>query len=161
MDLNTINELINCLKRIINKSSVITIPNSGDSDKLELESSSFYFFVDINRKGNKKPQCTFQLREQQHKDKPLLRLDIIGPPHTNPPGDYPLAGEVIKCPHLHIAHPEYGDSIAYPLEHEFAKIYLTENELNEITTLLKKFLERCNVGNINEYTYNYQTELLN
>lgn len=159
MDINRINELIECLKRIINESSIIDIPQKGDSSKLELKSNSFYFFVDINRKGRKKPKCTFQLREQQHKEKPLLRLDILGPAHTNPPGDYPLAGEIIPCPHLHIAHPEYGASIAYPLNHSYAKMYLNEDELNEMETLLKKFLERCNVANINDYTYNYQSEL--
>jgi hypothetical protein len=117
------------------------------------------FFKQSNRKGRKKPKCTFQLREQQHKDKPLLRLDILGPAHPNPPGDFPYTGEIIYCPHLHIAHPEYGDSIAYPLNNVYAKMYLTEEELKEIEILLRKFLERCNVGNINDYTFNYQSEL--
>ncbi|NCU16829.1 DUF6978 family protein [Pallidibacillus pasinlerensis] len=159
MDLNTINELIDCLKKIIHQSQSIDIPKKGESLKLELKSTSFYFFIDINRKGRKKPKCTFQLREHQHKDKPLLRLDILGPAHPNPPGDFPYAGEIISCPHLHIAHPEYGDSIAYPLNNVYAKMYLTEEELKEIEILLRKFLERCNVGNINDYTFNYQSEL--
>jgi len=66
---------------------------------------------------------------------------------------------VIPCPHLHIAHPDYGDSIAYPLDDNYAKMYLTEEELKEITVILRKFLERCNVGNINDYNYEYQAEL--
>lgn len=159
MNLHTINELISCLKRIIHQTQIINIPRSGDSLRLELKSSSFYFFVDINRKGRKKPKCTFQLREQQHKDKSLLRLDIIGPAHPNPPGNYPLAGEIIPCPHLHIAHPEYGDSIAYPLDHTYANMFLTEEQLTEIETLLIEFLKRCNVANINDYIFNYQSEL--
>lgn len=160
MDFSIINELITSLKRIIELNPILKLPEAGKSDKIELKSNSFYFWVDINRKGRKKPQCTFQLREKQHKDSPLLRLDIIGPDHPNPPGDFPLAGRVIPCPHLHIAHPDYGDSIAYPLDDNYAKMYITDEELHEIDTLLKKFLERCNVGNINDYNYEYQTELL-
>ncbi|MDY0396819.1 hypothetical protein RWE15_24095 [Virgibacillus halophilus] len=104
----------------------------------------------------KKPKCTFQLREQQNKDFPLLRLDIIGRTHKNPAGDFPYADMDIPCPHLHIAHPDYGTSIAYPLNDTYAKIVLTDKELNDLGKVLCSFLERCNVGNINEYTINYQ-----
>lgn len=157
---NSINELISSLKRIIEGSQSINIPERGESHKIELKSNSFYFWVDMNRKGRKKPKCTFQLREKQQKDTPLLRLDILGPPHPNPPGDFPLANEIIPCPHLHIAHPDYGDSIAYPLNHSYAKMFITNDQLKEIDILLRKFLERCNVGNIDEYSYDYQIEFL-
>jgi hypothetical protein len=136
------------------------MPPAGSGTKIELKSSLFYFWVDINRKGKLKKRCTLQLREKQHKDKPLLRLDLIGPPHDNPPGSYDLAGQVIPCPHLHIAYPEYGDSIAYPLEHNYANMYLTKEELEDMVILLRKFLERCNVGNIADYIYEEQIELL-
>lgn len=160
MDLKTINEMILSLKRIINESDKINLPTEGNADKLELKSNLFYFWVDVNRKGRLKRRCTLQLREKQHKDKPLLRLDLTGPPHQNPPGTHQLAGQIIPCPHLHIADPDYGDSIAYPLDHNYAKIYLTEEELEDIIALLIKFLERCNIGNINDYTYEEQGELL-
>lgn len=145
---------------ILDEGPVITIPNIGNKDKIELKSSSYLFFVDLNRTGHKKPKCTFQLREQQHKDYPLLRLDLVGRTHPNPPGDNPLAGQEIPCPHIHIADPDFGSTIAYPLDHNYAKIFLTDNELEDLAIVLKSFLERCNVGNINEYDYNYQVDLL-
>jgi hypothetical protein len=160
MEFEQIQELINSLKMILNEGPDIVIPNPGNKDKIELKSSSYLFVVDLNRSGHKKPKCTFQLREQQHKDYPLLRLDLVGRTHPNPSGDFPLAGQEIPCPHIHIADPDYGQSIAYPLNHNYAKLFLTDNELEDLAIVLKSFLERCNVGNINEYNYNYQVNLL-
>jgi hypothetical protein len=161
MYLETINELINSLKEIINNDPNIFIPIAGERNRIELKSNSYLFTVDLNRSGHKKPKCTFQLREQQQKDQPLLRLDLIGRTHVNPPGNYELAGEEIPCPHLHIAHPEYGDSIAYPLNNNYAKIFLTENEQKDLIKVLKSFLERCNVENIETYKYSYQKSFFN
>jgi hypothetical protein len=115
--------------------------------------------VDINRRGRKSSRFTLQLRNKRFRDSPLLRLDILGADHPNPPGNYPLAGELIPCPHLHIAHPEYGDSIAYPLNSEYAKIYLTDDELEDLVVILKRFLERCNVTNLSDFKFSQQTEL--
>lgn len=160
MDFNTISELIHCLKRIIDQPNTILVPLAGEAKKLELKSSLFHFFIDINRRGRKKARCTLQLREKQHKDTPLLRLDLVGPPHPNPDGNFPLAGIEIPCPHLHIANPDYGDSIAYPLNNNYAKMYLTEDQLLDIAFVLKSFLDRCNVVNTHEYRFECQTELL-
>jgi len=160
MDIKTINDMILSLKKIINEPAKINIPPMGKATKVELKSSLFYFWVDVNRKGRLKKRCTLQLREKQHRDKVLLRLDLVGPPHQNPPGSYELADQTIPCPHLHIAHPEYGDSIAYPLNHNYAKMYLSKEEFEDMVTLLTKFLERCNVANINDYTFEEQIELL-
>lgn len=160
MDFKTISELIDCLKRIMYDSTTFMIPEKGFYDTLELKNTNFLFIVDINRKGRKKPKFTLQLRDRQHKEYPLLRLDLLGPDHPNPEGDFPLAGQLIPCPHLHIAHPEYGDSIAYPLNEEYTNIYLTEDELADLALVLRKFLQRCNVGNITEYIFDYQAELI-
>lgn len=32
-------------------------------------------------------------------------------------------------------------------------MYLTDEELKDIAAVLKKFLERCNVANINDFEY--------
>lgn len=160
MDLNQITDYISCLKMLLHESQDVPIPEMGHSNRYELKSSLFYFWVDFNRKGRKKPKCTLQLREQQHKDMPLLRLDILGPPHPNPPGDFPLANQVIPCPHIHISHPDYGDSIAYPLDDNYAMMFLTKEELEDLSLILIKFLGRCNVGNISDYNYEYQPELI-
>lgn len=160
MDKDKIDELINCFKRIVRDNPRFRIPELGAYDSLDLKSSNFLFIVDVNRKGRKKPQFTLQLRQKQAKDSRLLRLDLIGPAHPNPDGDFPYAGEIIPCPHLHIAHPEYGISIAYPLNSDYAKIYLKEEELSDLVLILRKFLERCNVGNINDYYFEHQTEII-
>ncbi|MCM3528304.1 hypothetical protein M4D56_04185 [Cytobacillus oceanisediminis] len=160
MDIKLINDLINCLKRIIQESPTFHLPERGLYEKLELKSTEFQFIVDVNRKGRKKPKFSLQLRSKGNKDYTLLRLDILGPDHPNPEGDFPYSGEIIPCPHLHIAHPEYGDSIAYPLNNEYAKIYLTDEHLEDLVLILKEFLKLCNVGNIEDINYEYQAELI-
>ncbi|HLS08002.1 DUF6978 family protein [Lentibacillus sp.] len=159
MEFEVIQELINSLKEILQEEKTIQIPNTGEKDKIELKSSSYMFTVDLNRRGIRKPKCSFQLREQQHKEYPLLRLDLIGRTHTNPPGEHPFSKEDIPCPHIHIAHPDYGDSIAYPLNSTYAKIFLTKDELEDLAKVLETFLKRCHVGNIDEYTIEYQNSL--
>ncbi|MCA0970832.1 hypothetical protein LCM20_09540 [Halobacillus litoralis] len=159
MNLNEIHDLINCLKRILHQNSTIPIPNQGSKEKIELTSTKYSFVVDLNRSGHKKPKCTFQLRAQHYRDTPLLRLDLIGRAHSNPPGDYPLANERIPCPHIHIIHPDYGDKIAYPLDDSYAKMYLKDESLEDLAYVLKQFLKRCNVGNIDEYEYQYHLDL--
>ena len=158
--MRTILDLINSLKKIIEEGTEVFIPEGGRSSKLELKDHSFYYWVDINRKGHRLKRYTLQLREQQRKEFPLLRLDLYGPSHPNPEGDFPMAGEMIPCPHLHIAHPEYGDSIAYPLNSTYAKMYLTEELLEDAVYVLGEFLKRCNVANSDDYSYVYQEELL-
>ena len=160
MDINEINELISCLKRIVYDKPIFYIPSKGHYENIDLKSSEFLFIVDVNRKGRKKPKFTLQLRSKANKDTPLLRLDLIGPDHPNPEGDFPFSGEIIPCPHIHIAHPDYGDAIAFPLNEEYANIYLTKEQLDDLVIVLKTFLKRCNVGNIGDIKFEYQTELI-
>src|SRR5690625_1566177 len=160
MDQQTIDDLINSLKRIVYDNPEFQSPEKGFYDYLDLKSSEFAFIVDVNRKGRKKPKFTLQLRSRANRDVSLLRLDIFGPDHPNPEGDFPYSGEVIPCPHIHIAHPGYGDSIAYPLNDEYANIYLTTVQRSDLVLILTKFLERCNTANIRDVTFNHQTELI-
>src|SRR5699024_6865527 len=111
MDIKTINDMILSLKKIINEPAKINIPLMDNATKIESKSSLFYFWVEVNRKGRLKKRYTLQLMEKQHRDKVLLRLDLVGPPHQNPPVAYELADQTNPCPHLHMAHPEDGDSI--------------------------------------------------
>ncbi len=68
------------------------------------------FILDINRGRIKLTQATFQNRARQAIV--LLRLDIDGPPHTNPDG------AELACPHLHIYREGYGTKWAYPIPSE-------------------------------------------
>lgn len=159
MDLRTIEQLINSLKMLVETNNTITVPNHGTQNQLNAKSRTHHFIVDINRKGNRLPKFTLQLRDKSNKELALLRLDILGPAHPNPPGDFPFAGETISCPHLHIAHPEYGSSIAYPLNNEYASLFLNNEEITDLILILKRFLQRCNIGNITDYEFRLQDEL--
>ncbi|MCT1903827.1 DUF6978 family protein [Oceanobacillus sojae] len=99
------------------------------------------------------------MRDKSFKDYPLLRLDIIGPPHINPEGEFPYAGERIECPHIHIAEERYAAKRAYPLNEEYAKMYLTNDQLSDLVEILKEFLKYCNVGNTNTINFSVQEEL--
>ena len=51
-------------------------------------------------------------------------------------------------------------SIAYPLNDEYANIYLTEQEISDLAIVLKHFLHRCNTSNIHDFNFDQQMELL-
>ncbi len=68
MDMQEIENMINSLKTIIEDGRYIDIPRFGEKDTISLKSANYTFTVDLNRSGHKKPKCTFQLRENNHKD---------------------------------------------------------------------------------------------
>lgn len=39
-------------------------------------------------------------------------------------------------------------------------MYLTDEMIEDAFVVIKEFLARCNVANIHDYTYSYQSELL-
>lgn len=158
MKQDLIDELLQCLKRIEHHST-FDLPLKGFEEKLDLKSNNHYFLIDINRKGRKRPQFTLQLRNKIYKDYPLLRLDILGPPHRNPEGDFPYAGEIIPCPHIHIAEEKFATKRAYPLNDKYAKIHLTDHQLSDLVEILKVFLAYCNVANINHVNFRSQNAL--
>lgn len=89
------------------------------------------FVLDINRYQIKITKATYQNRARQ--TVVLMRLDIDGPPHTNPDG------EQIPCPHLHIYREGYGDKWAIPAPaHRYPdpdNLYMT----------LQAFMQHCNI----------------
>ena len=106
---------------------------------MNLKSNNYVFFLDLNRKGHKRPKCTFQLREKRNKELPLVRIDIIGRPHQNPDGDFKWVKQVVKCPHLHRADfPKYGTHVAVPLLKDNGNFKLSEQDLNNLIFCLKK-----------------------
>ncbi|WP_252502607.1 hypothetical protein [Sporosarcina sp. Marseille-Q4943] len=160
MDQQKINELISSLKMILSDNKNIDIPEKGLQDYLQLKSIRTNFTIVLNRKGNKSPKFTLQLSSDNYRSRPLLRLDILGPDHANPDGDFPYASQIIPCPHIHVAHEIFGMSIAYPLNEEYANMCLTDQELKDLVTILNRFLKRCNVSNIEDYNFKHQMELL-
>ena len=65
----------------------------------------------------------------------LRRLDVNGPPHTNPDGT------VIECPHMHIYREGFGDKWAVPL----SEIKEVKFNVSSIAHIFSAFLEYCNI----------------
>ncbi|WP_146009212.1 DUF6978 family protein [Beduinella massiliensis] len=134
------NGLIQVLKRIL-ETGVCKLPEQGRYAAIGLESvfsSKDKFIIDINRAGHiNAKKYTLQLRYK--KETFLLRLDVGGPPHTNPDLT------VIPCPHLHIwrAGQKRPDAWAFEIPVIFGD---TEDKCR---TLLD-FLRYCNTNNIEQ-----------
>ena len=108
-----VNMLLELLKSIKDPPSIFEFPLSNEYKKIDVLSQDLKhrFLVDINRKGKINAiKCTYQSRYR--KDEILLRLDINGPPHTNPDG------QVVSGNHMHIYQEGFGASWAYELPSE-------------------------------------------
>ncbi|PAV27674.1 hypothetical protein CIL05_20700 [Virgibacillus profundi] len=158
MQADLIDDFINCLKMLNHRNAVVNLPLLGEYKRLEANSSNYSFVIDINRRG-RQGYLTLQLRNLNFQDKPITRLDISGPSHKNPEGDFELSGQIIPCPHIHIAKEGYGDSIAYPLDHHNIKLHLTNEALHDLVIILRKFLEFINIGNLNDFEFYHQNQL--
>ena len=102
------------------------------------------FDVDINRGRIRLTKCTYQ--ERHHSVIILARLDVDGPPHTNPlvrsvPLPYLAAhnGATIPCPHLHQYVAGYMDRWAIPAP------AATFPSTVDIVRTLDDFFAFCNV----------------
>ncbi len=89
------------------------------------------FILDVTRFQIKLTKATYQNRARMAII--LLRLDIDGPPHTNPDG------EEVPCPHLHIYREGYGDKWAIP-----APTSSFPNTADLFVTL-DGFMQHCNI----------------
>ena len=126
--------LLEMSKKLVDNQT-ITFPQSGEYKGLDVISvdGKEKFIIDINRAGRISiAKCTYQKRYR--KEEILLRLDISGPPHTNP------NGETIVCPHLHIYKEGYSDRWAYQLPSDFSNS-------EDLISKLIEFLEYCKITN--------------
>ena len=102
------------------------------------------FLIDISRGKIRLKKCTYQERYQTIII--LIRLDVDGPPHTNPevvnvPLPYltPYNGQTIDCPHLHLYVEGFMDKWAIPAPNdEFP-------DTTNLYTTLQDFFQYCNV----------------
>ncbi len=141
--------LIHILKNII-ETDYYMIPMPGEQNSIDLASvfsGSDRFKVLFNRcntiRSNK-----YTLLLRYGKDHGLLRIDVNGPPHTNPDGT------IVECPHIHVQTHEKGhwDAWAYDLPVVFGNT-------DEMTKTLKQFLEYCSVNNISSMEIYEQTQM--
>ena len=89
------------------------------------------FLLDINRGRIDLGKVTYQNRARQVFV--LVRLDMAGPPHTNPDGEH------IPCPHLHLYREGYADKWAVPVP--LARF----GHLDDLFATLGDFYEYCRI----------------
>jgi hypothetical protein len=103
------------------------------------------FQIDINRKGIiKLTKCTYQ--ERTEVTVILVRLDIDGPPHTNPDvisvpltSLLPYNNQTISCPHLHLYIEGFDDKWAIPVDPELFP------QITDLFATLEDFFKFCNI----------------
>ena len=137
--------LIN-IPKIKNSDDSYDFPFPGDFLKIPIISQDEQenFLIDISRGRILLTKCTYQERYQTIII--LIRLDVDGPPHTNPevvnvPLPYltPYNGQTIDCPHLHLYVEGFMDKWAIPAPNdEFS-------DTTNLYTTLQDFFQYCNV----------------
>lgn len=123
-----------------------TFPAPGGGVVLSLISTDdrIGFLLDVHRGRIRLTKCTYQTRHKQVVI--LARLDVHGPPHTNPsvaevPVDYlaPYNGIEVPCPHLHLYVEGFGDRWAVPAPID------RFSSPNDLFATLEHFMSYCNV----------------
>ena len=137
-------------KELVN--SEMTFPDHGKKQTEHAigKNTKTKYLFDVNRGRMELKKVTLQNRMQ--KTIILLRLDVGGPPHSNPPIHEQESGEVLYGTHMHVYSEEFGDSMAYKLNHPILKKINPKFDFNKFNTedhieLYKSFLEFCRVEN--------------
>ena len=119
------------------ENKIYLFPDPGGSLSIALISADKRenFILDITRSQIKLTKATYQNRARQAII--LMRLDLDGPPHTNPGPDY----QQIPCPHLHIYREGYGVKWAIP-----APVDRYPN-VEDLLSALFAFMRHCNITN--------------
>lgn len=109
------------------------LPRRGDKLKIPLVSmdGATQFWLDMTRGRIKLLQASFLSRV--YTSVVLVRLDLEGPPHTNPDGTE------IACPHIHLYREGYGDKWAEALP------AATFSDVSDLWTTLHDFMRYCKV----------------
>lgn len=123
--------LISMPKQRVND-EITYLPGRGDKRIVPLESQNHQeqFVLDLYRGRIDLSKLRFQ--NIGRLVVPLLRLDLIGPFHTNPDET------ALPCPHLHIYKQGYGDKWAYTPPVEFTN-------LSDTWQALQDFMQYCNI----------------
>ena len=134
------------LPKVKNSNDSYDFPFPGDFLNIPIISQDEHenFLIDISRGRIRLTKCTYQERYQTIII--LIRLDLDGPPHTNPevasvplPCLTPHNGLAIDCPHLHLYVEGFMDKWAIPAPNdEFPNT-------NNLYTTLQDFFSYCNV----------------
>ena len=132
--------LLTELKRFEDTSTII-MSDKHRKHTRKLIGTSSDFILDIRNGNIELSKVKYQARHS-YTNTILLRIDTSsGGRHINPDGT------LIECPHIHIYQEGYGDKWAYPLD---TSIF---SDINDITAILKDFLNYFHVENIPRIFY--------
>ena len=123
-------------------------PTAGDRLSIPLVSPDKRenFMLDITRATIRLTKATYQNRARQAII--LMRLDLDGPPHSNPEdlptgSGYqwlaPYAGQITPCPHLHVYVEGYGDKWAIPTP------VTRYPNVQDLFSTFEAFMAHCNI----------------
>lgn len=126
------------------------MPGAGEGMTFALESldGRTAFLIDANRRGKiKLTKCTYL--ERYRVVDVLARLDIDGPPHTNPtaanpplPMLAPYNGASVSCPHYHFFVEGYEARWAVPAS------VVGLNQTTDLVQALREFMTHCGVQEV-------------
>ena len=121
-----------------------TINLPAHNQKANLDVSSLdnreSFIVDIDRNG--KIELKSKIQERYNNNQILIRVEINGPPHTNPDGT------TTSRSHIHIYKEGYDLSWAYDLKSFSDDLF---NELNNFNKVFTDFCSYCNIELNNKF----------
>ena len=114
----------------------------------ETSSLRFAFLIDVNRRGKiKLTRCSYL--ERFRVVDVLARLDIDGPPHTNPTAPNPLIrvlapynGVAVPCPHFHFYVEGYEARWAVPAS------TMGFQQTDDLVVALRDFMTHCGVESV-------------
>lgn len=131
------------------------MPLAGDGRTYQIESldGRTAFLIDVNRRGKiKLTRCSYL--ERYRVTDILARLDIDGPPHTNPTVTTPplpsLAahvGATIACPHFHYYVEGFDDRWAVPASEAGFQ------QTTDLVLALREFMTHCGVHDVPTIQY--------
>lgn len=135
-----------------------TMPLPGEARIFQLESldGRNAFLIDVNRRGRiRLTRCSYL--ERYRVIDILARLDIDGPPHTNPPILAvplpilaPYAGVSVPCPHFHWYVEGFADRWAIPAaDYGF-------QQTTDLTSALREFMTKCGAQDVPMIQYPIQ-----
>lgn len=126
------------------------MPSAGDTRVFQVESldGRTAFLIDVSRPGRiKLTKATYQ--ERYRVTDILARLDIDGPPHTNPftpvaplPALAAHVGATIACPHFHYYVEGFDDRWAVPAADAGFQ------QTTDLVGALREFMDHCGVQDV-------------
>lgn len=131
------------------------MPTAGDSRTFQIESMDgrTAFLIDVNRRGKIKLRRCSYLERYRIADV-LARLDIDGPPHTNPtvttaplPALAAHVGARIPCPHFHFYVEGFDARWAVPAGEAGFR------QTTDLVLALREFMAHCGVQEVPTIQY--------